>query len=287
MRPRRRSGSPAAASAKYAADSSSRHPLDASLDAHLAPERRLPVEDDAACGFAASSRRLAALAVGVEDEPALVVPAEEHHADGGMPSGVGVASAIASGSGAPAAAPPRATRSRLRVRVGVELVEVGVHAASVRRVAAGYASAWQRPRRSRFAPRSPAHARGSCLPGESASVARPLQVHLPVFAERAEGATITDVDGNTFVDFAGGVGVINVGHSHPRVVEAITEQAARFLHTDFTVVPYARLRRARRAALRARSRSAGERAGRVLQRRHRGGRERRQARAARTRAARR
>jgi 4-aminobutyrate aminotransferase / (S)-3-amino-2-methylpropionate transaminase / 5-aminovalerate transaminase len=73
---------------------------------------------------------------------------------------------------------------------------------------------------------------------ESRAVAHPLLVHLPVFAERAENATITDVDGNVFVDFAGGVGVINTGHSHPRVVDAVTEQVQRFLHTDFTVVPY-------------------------------------------------
>ena len=55
---------------------------------------------------------------------------------------------------------------------------------------------------------------------------------------RRHGATITDVDGNTFVDFVGGVGVANVGHNHPRVVEAIGEQAERFLHTDYTVVAY-------------------------------------------------
>ena len=60
-----------------------------------------------------------------------------------------------------------------------------------------------------------------------------------MFAAEALNATITDVDGNTFIDFAGGVGVCNVGHRHPRVVEAIQEQAARFVHTDFTVVPYA------------------------------------------------
>jgi 4-aminobutyrate aminotransferase / (S)-3-amino-2-methylpropionate transaminase / 5-aminovalerate transaminase len=77
------------------------------------------------------------------------------------------------------------------------------------------------------------------LARENASVASPLHVHLPIFAERAEGATITDVDGNVFVDFAGGVGVVNVGHGHPRVVEAVTEQVSRFFHTDFTVVPYA------------------------------------------------
>jgi 4-aminobutyrate aminotransferase/(S)-3-amino-2-methylpropionate transaminase len=71
------------------------------------------------------------------------------------------------------------------------------------------------------------------------AIAKPLQVYLPVFVAEARNATITDVDGNTFIDFAGGVGVVNVGHCHPRVVEAIQEQAATFVHTDFTVVPYA------------------------------------------------
>jgi len=72
----------------------------------------------------------------------------------------------------------------------------------------------------------------------SEAIAGPLQVYLPIFAAEARNATITDVDGNVFVDFAGGVGVCNVGHCHPRVVEAIQEQAATFVHTDFTVVPY-------------------------------------------------
>jgi 4-aminobutyrate aminotransferase/(S)-3-amino-2-methylpropionate transaminase len=71
------------------------------------------------------------------------------------------------------------------------------------------------------------------------AIAQPLQVYLPVFAAEALNATITDVDGNTFIDFAGGVGVVNVGHCHPKVVGAIQEQAATFVHTDFTVVPYA------------------------------------------------
>ena len=70
------------------------------------------------------------------------------------------------------------------------------------------------------------------------AVAQPLQVYLPIFVAEARNATITDVDDNTFVDFAGGVGVCNVGHCHPRVVEAIQEQAGKFVHTDFTVVPY-------------------------------------------------
>ncbi|MEP7223342.1 MAG: 4-aminobutyrate--2-oxoglutarate transaminase [Actinomycetota bacterium] len=76
------------------------------------------------------------------------------------------------------------------------------------------------------------------LEREQRAVARPLIVHTPIVAAEARGATITDVDGNTFVDFVGGVGVANVGHNHPRVVEAIVEQSERFLHTDFTVVAY-------------------------------------------------
>jgi 4-aminobutyrate aminotransferase / (S)-3-amino-2-methylpropionate transaminase / 5-aminovalerate transaminase len=69
-------------------------------------------------------------------------------------------------------------------------------------------------------------------------IAEPLSIYLPLVIAEASGATLTDVDGNTFVDFAGGVGCMNVGHSHPRVVEAIREHAERFTHTDFTVVPY-------------------------------------------------
>jgi 4-aminobutyrate aminotransferase / (S)-3-amino-2-methylpropionate transaminase / 5-aminovalerate transaminase len=69
-------------------------------------------------------------------------------------------------------------------------------------------------------------------------VADPLSVFLPVVIDEGRGATLTDVDGNTFLDFTGGVGCLNVGHSHPRVVEAAQEQLAKFSHTDFTIVPY-------------------------------------------------
>src|SRR6266545_2386915 len=69
-------------------------------------------------------------------------------------------------------------------------------------------------------------------------VADPLSIFIPVVIDRGEGATLTDVDGNTFIDFTGGVGCLNVGHANPRVVEAVQEQAARFFHTDFTIVPY-------------------------------------------------
>ena len=69
-------------------------------------------------------------------------------------------------------------------------------------------------------------------------IAEPLSVYLPLVIAEGRGATITDVDGNTFVDFTGGVGCMNVGHSNPRVVEAVREQSDRFTHTDFTIVPY-------------------------------------------------
>jgi 4-aminobutyrate aminotransferase/(S)-3-amino-2-methylpropionate transaminase len=72
----------------------------------------------------------------------------------------------------------------------------------------------------------------------TASVAAPLQVTFPIAAAHAHGVTITDVDGNVFIDFAGGVGCLNVGHTHPHVVAAAVEQVERFTHTDFTVVPY-------------------------------------------------
>jgi 4-aminobutyrate aminotransferase/(S)-3-amino-2-methylpropionate transaminase len=69
-------------------------------------------------------------------------------------------------------------------------------------------------------------------------IADPLSIFLPVVVYHGEGARLTDVDGNTFIDFTGGVGCLNVGHAHPHVVEAVQEQAARFFHTDFTIVPY-------------------------------------------------
>src|SRR5436853_5039065 len=68
------------------------------------------------------------------------------------------------------------------------------------------------------------------------AVASPLAVTFPVVAESARGATLTDVDGNTFIDFTGGVGSLNVGHSHPDVVAAAQEQPDRFSHTDFPIV---------------------------------------------------
>ena len=69
-------------------------------------------------------------------------------------------------------------------------------------------------------------------------VAEPLSIYLPIVIDEGHGVLVTDVDGNTFIDFTGGVGCLNVGHSHPRVVAAAQEQLERFSHTDFTIVPY-------------------------------------------------
>ena len=59
-----------------------------------------------------------------------------------------------------------------------------------------------------------------------------------VFIARAEGSSLVDVDGNIFIDYAGGIGTMNVGHSHPRVLEAIKHQIDQFVHPCFTVMPY-------------------------------------------------
>ena len=60
----------------------------------------------------------------------------------------------------------------------------------------------------------------------------------PLFIEEASGAVIVDVDGNRLLDFAGGIGCLNVGHTNAEVVRAIGAQAARFTHGCFHVTPY-------------------------------------------------
>ncbi len=61
----------------------------------------------------------------------------------------------------------------------------------------------------------------------------------PHYIERAEGAMLWDLEGREYIDFGGGIAVMNVGHSHPKVVAAIKEQAEKFTHTCFMVHPYA------------------------------------------------
>ena len=111
-------------------------------------------------------------------------------------------------------------------------------------------------------------------------IANAKTIVLPIVAQEGRGATLTDVDGNVFIDFTGGVGCLNVGHAHPRVLEAAPPSSSRASRTPTSrSFPTRAVRRARRAAARA---CAVQRPGQgsLLQRRHGGGRERRQVRAA-------
>ncbi len=65
----------------------------------------------------------------------------------------------------------------------------------------------------------------------------PFNVH-PIFAKKAKGAIITDVSGKEYIDFAGGIGVANIGHCDERVLEAIRDQIQNYIHTCFHVVMY-------------------------------------------------
>jgi 4-aminobutyrate aminotransferase/(S)-3-amino-2-methylpropionate transaminase len=58
----------------------------------------------------------------------------------------------------------------------------------------------------------------------------------PLFIAKAKGALLTDVEGREYIDFAGGIGVNNVGHWHPKVLAAIREQLEAYLHPCFHVM---------------------------------------------------
>ena len=70
-------------------------------------------------------------------------------------------------------------------------------------------------------------------------IAKPMGGSLsPCYIAHGEGALVTDVDGNQFIDLTGGWGCLAVGHCHKKVVAAIKDQAEKYLHTDFTAIPY-------------------------------------------------
>lgn len=71
-----------------------------------------------------------------------------------------------------------------------------------------------------------------------AAIPRALSHATPIFVEHALGATLTDVDGNRYIDFAGGIGCINVGHRHSGVMQAIEGQLAKYMHAGVQVTPY-------------------------------------------------
>jgi 4-aminobutyrate aminotransferase/(S)-3-amino-2-methylpropionate transaminase len=74
---------------------------------------------------------------------------------------------------------------------------------------------------------------------KTAAVATGIGTTLPVYVERAGGAVIVDVDGNSLIDLGAGIAVVNVGNANPRVAQRVSEQVAAFTHTCFMVTPYA------------------------------------------------
>jgi 4-aminobutyrate aminotransferase/(S)-3-amino-2-methylpropionate transaminase len=71
-----------------------------------------------------------------------------------------------------------------------------------------------------------------------AAIPRGVATATPAFADRAENAEIWDVEGKRYVDFAGGIAVLNTGHRHPKVLAAVRDQLDRFTHTAFQVMAY-------------------------------------------------
>lgn len=72
----------------------------------------------------------------------------------------------------------------------------------------------------------------------AAATPRGVGVMASFYADRAEGAELWDVEGQRYIDFAGGIAVMNVGHRHPKIVAALQEQLQHFTHTCYQVVPY-------------------------------------------------
>ncbi|MBJ7386822.1 MAG: 4-aminobutyrate--2-oxoglutarate transaminase, partial [Mycolicibacterium sp.] len=73
---------------------------------------------------------------------------------------------------------------------------------------------------------------------KGAAVARGIGNTMPVYAARAAGGIVEDVDGNRFIDLGSGIAVTTIGNASPRVVAAVSAQAAEFTHTCFMVTPY-------------------------------------------------
>lgn len=73
---------------------------------------------------------------------------------------------------------------------------------------------------------------------KDAATPRGVGVMCNFYADRAENAELWDVEGRRYIDFAAGIAVLNTGHRHPKVVEAISQQLGRFTHTAYQIVPY-------------------------------------------------
>ncbi|SOC35835.1 4-aminobutyrate aminotransferase [Rhizobium subbaraonis] len=73
---------------------------------------------------------------------------------------------------------------------------------------------------------------------KNAAISRGVGMTTQIYADRAENSEIWDKEGNRYIDFAAGIAVVNTGHRHPRVIEAVKKQLDRFTHTCHQVVPY-------------------------------------------------
>lgn len=67
---------------------------------------------------------------------------------------------------------------------------------------------------------------------------RGIGVMCNFYADKAENATVWDVEGNEYIDFAAGIAVLNTGHRHPKVIAAVEKQLHAFTHTAYQIVPY-------------------------------------------------
>jgi len=72
----------------------------------------------------------------------------------------------------------------------------------------------------------------------AAAIPRGMSIATPLFASRAENSEVWDVEGRRYIDFAGGIAVQNIGHRHPRVLNAVRRQLDEFTHTCFQITPY-------------------------------------------------
>ena len=98
--------------------------------------------------------------------------------------------------------------------------------------------ATKQPKISVVSTRPDAPTNAALLARREAAVPRGVASAAPIFADRAENAELWDVEGNRYIDFAGGIAVLNTGHRHPEVIAAAKAQEDKYTHTSFQVVPY-------------------------------------------------
>ena len=89
-----------------------------------------------------------------------------------------------------------------------------------------------------MAERTAGQTNAALIARRDAAVARGVASAAPIYAQRAENAELWDVEGRRYIDFAGGIAVLNTGHRHPAVVAAAKAQEDLYTHTSFQVVPY-------------------------------------------------